>query len=202
MYLHCHQQGKAQLGLLGAVSPGTRSLTSGTLFALAPGQMPRALGGHYDFSTSRKVFPQLLGKTGWECSLQSRALISKGVIPASLFQSLSWTWRRIPTRKKVLIFHSLSFPASQPVLFPSLMAVSALAVANSRQRWHGCPGEPGWHPEATSALPPWRALAAVPVLPGERPPAPRAAGSTPLVTAGKGGCLLLLGLPCGPSAWH
>lgn len=84
---------------------------------------------------------------------------------------------------------------SCPVPFPWLMAVSALC---SGQWWHSCPGEPGWHPEATPAFPPWRALAAVPVLPGERPPAPWAAGSTPVVTEGKGGCLFLHGL----SAWH
>lgn len=75
------------------------------------------------------------------------------------------------------------------VMFPSLMCVcllSAVTAANSRQRRNGCPGEPGWDPEASAAVPQRRALAAVPVLPGERPPAPRAAGPTPLVTAGKG----------------
>lgn len=69
----------------------------------------------------------------------------------------------------------------------SLIDVRLLsAVANSRQRWNGCLGEPGWDPEASAAVPQRGALAAVPVLPGERPPAPWAAGPTPLVAAGKG----------------
>lgn len=87
--------------------------------------------------------------------------------------------------------------------------LSAVPVANSRQRWNGCLGEPGWDPEASAAFPQRRALAAVPVLPGERPPAPRAAGPTALVPAGKGRRTelgffpepVLGGVSCWPAPW-
>lgn len=63
---------------------------------------------------------------------------------------------------------------------------SVVTIANSRQWWNCCLGEPGWDSETPAAVPQRRALTAVPVLPGEWPLAPWAAGSTPLVSAGKG----------------
>lgn len=47
-------------------------------------------------------------------------------------------------------------------------------------------GEPGWDPEASAALPPGGAPARLPVLPGERAPAPGPAGAPALVPAGQG----------------
>lgn len=55
-----------------------------------------------------------------------------------------------------------------------------------RERWHTRTGEPGWHPEATAALPPGRTPAVLFVLPGERTSASRTARAPALDPAGEG----------------
>ncbi|TKC47274.1 hypothetical protein EI555_006461 [Monodon monoceros] len=55
-----------------------------------------------------------------------------------------------------------------------------------RERRHPCAGEPGWHPEATTALPAGGPPAVLPVLPGERASASRTAGAPTLDPAGEG----------------
>lgn len=60
-------------------------------------------------------------------------------------------------------------------------------------------GEPGWDAEASTALPPRGAPPRLPVVPGERAPAPWPAGAPAVVTAGQGTALLLgsgVGLLC------
>lgn len=47
-------------------------------------------------------------------------------------------------------------------------------------------GESGRDSEASAALSPGRSPPRLPVVPGERPPAPRAAGAPALVAAGQG----------------
>lgn len=47
-------------------------------------------------------------------------------------------------------------------------------------------GESGWDPEASTALPPRGAPPGLPVLSGERAPAPWPAGAPAVVTAGQG----------------
>lgn len=55
-----------------------------------------------------------------------------------------------------------------------------------RERRHACAGEPGWHPEATAALPTGRTPAVLSVLPGEWASASRTARAPALDPAGEG----------------
>lgn len=55
-----------------------------------------------------------------------------------------------------------------------------------REWWHTCAGEPGWHPEATTALPPGRTPAILSVLPGEWASASRTARAPALDPAREG----------------
>ncbi|XP_040311460.1 small G protein signaling modulator 2 isoform X7 [Herpailurus yagouaroundi] len=55
-----------------------------------------------------------------------------------------------------------------------------------RERRHTRAGEPGWHPEAATALPTGRTPAVLSVLPGEWTSAPRTAGAPALDPAGEG----------------